>query len=265
MGLFDSHAHYDDPRFAEDLDRLVQEMTEASEICPCGVETVVNIGCDVPTSQLCIDLSEKYPFFYCAVGIHPQDAATFNEQSLPQLRAMLNHPKVVAIGEIGLDYKYENTDREIQKSVFRSLMSLAEDTGYPVVIHDRDAHRDVFDIVRDFPNVKGVFHSYSGSGEMARQLVRLGWYISFSGSVTFHNARGIPEAAKVVPLDRLLVETDCPYLAPVPYRGKRNRSDYAYATAAKLAELHGIDTQEMVRITAENAARLFRITKMLQK
>ncbi len=261
MGLFDSHAHYDDPRFSGDLEELVKKMTSPSPICPCGVEYAVNIGCDVPTSRLCLDLAEQYDIFYAAVGLHPQDADRFDENTLSQLKEMLRHPKAVAIGEIGLDYKYENCSREKQKEVFRALMGLARETGYPVCIHDRDAHGDVFDIIREFPDVKGVMHSFSGSPEMAKDYVRRGWHISFSGTVTFKNAAIVPEAAKVVPLDRLLVETDAPYLAPVPYRGKRNHSDYAYATAEKLAELHGITTEEMVALTRENALRFF---KMLQ-
>lgn len=259
MGLFDSHAHYDDPRFAGDLDEVVAHISAQSEICPCGVEYVVNIGCDVPTSRLCLELAEKYPLFYAAVGIHPQDAATFNEESIPALKEMLRHPKAVAIGEIGLDYKYENAPRDVQKDVFRRLMGLARETGYPVCIHDRDAHGDVFDIIREFPDVKGVMHSFSGSPEMARQYVKMGWFISFSGTVTFKNAAIVPEAAKAVPLDRLLVETDAPYLAPVPYRGKRNQSSFAYATAARLAELHGLTAEEMIEITRQNALDFFQM------
>lgn len=262
MGLFDSHAHYDDPRFAGDLSEVIAHISSQSEICPCGVEYVVNIGCDVPTSRLCLELAEKYPLFYAAVGIHPQDADRFDENSIEELKELLKHPKAVAIGEIGLDYKYENSPRELQKEVFRRLMALARETGYPVCIHDRDAHGDVFDIIREFPDVKGVLHSYSGSPEQARQYVKMGWYISFSGTVTFKNAAVVPEAAKVVPLDRLLVETDAPYLAPVPYRGKRNKSSFAYATAAKLAEIHGVSTEEMVKITRENALRFFRMENM---
>ena len=259
MGLFDSHAHYDDPRFAGDLDQVVELISSKSQICPCGVETVVNIGCDVPTSRLCLDLAEKYPMFYAAVGIHPQDAHTFDEQSVSALKEMLAHPKALAIGEIGLDYKYENAPRDVQKDVFCRLMELSRETGYPVCVHDRDAHGDVFDVVRKFPDVKGVMHSFSSSPEMARQYVKMGWYISFSGTVTFKNAAVVPEAAKAVPLDRLLVETDAPYLAPVPYRGKRNKSCYAWAICEKLAQLHGVSTEEMVQITRENARRFFKM------
>ncbi len=259
MGLFDSHAHYDDPRFAGDLDEVVAHIQEKSEICPCGVEYVVNIGCDVPTSRLCLDLAEKYPLFYGAVGIHPQDAHTFDERSIPALKEMLRHPKAVAIGEIGLDYKYENCSREVQKEVFCRLMELAQETGYPVCIHDRDAHGDVFDILRRFAGTPGVLHSYSGSPEMAKQYVKMGYHISFSGTVTFKNAAIVPEAAKVVPLDRILLETDAPYLAPVPYRGKRNKSSFAYATAECLARIHGISTDEMIQITKENALKFFQM------
>jgi len=258
-GLFDSHAHYDDPRFAGDLEDVVRRISTPDEICPCGVETVVNIGCDVPTSRLCLDLADRFPLFYAAVGIHPQDAATFDETSIPALKEMLRHPKAVAIGEIGLDYKYENCSRQTQKDVFCRLMELSEETGYPVCIHDRDAHGDVFDVIRRYPKVKGVMHSFSGSPEMARQYVKMGWYISFSGTVTFKNAAIVPEAAKVVPKDRILVETDAPYLAPVPYRGKRNLSSYAYSTCARLAELFGVSADEMVQITAQNARNFFQI------
>lgn len=261
MGLFDSHAHYDDPRFADDLDEIVSALRTPSEICPCGVEAVVNIGCDVPTSRLCLALADRYDLFYAAVGIHPQDADRFDEDTLPALREMLRHEKAVAIGEIGLDYKYENAPREKQKEVFRTLLSFAREVDYPVCIHDRDAHGDVFDILRGEPGVRGVLHSYSGSAEMARQLLKRGWYISFSGTVTFKNANSILEAARIVPLERLLIETDAPYLAPVPYRGKRNRSDYAYATAAKLAELHGVSIGEMIKITRQNARDFFQIAQ----
>jgi len=265
MGLFDSHAHYDDPRFAGDLDEIVKRISQPSEICPCGVEYVINIGCDVPTSRLCVELSDRYDLFYTAVGIHPRDADRFDENTLSDLEEMLKHEKTVAIGEIGLDYKYDNSPRDVQKKVFRTLLDFSVQTGYPVCIHDRDAHGDVFDILREFPKAKGVLHSYSGSAEMARQLLRMGWYLSFSGTVTFKNANGILEAARVVPKERLLVETDAPYLAPVPFRGKRNHSDYAYATASKLAELHKVSTEEMVEITKENALSFFGMRQMLQK
>lgn len=258
-GLFDSHAHYDDPRFAEDLDAVIASLSQKDEVCPCGVEFVVNIGCDVRTSRLCLDLTERCPFFYAAVGIHPQDASSYNENSLAELAELLAHPKAVAIGEIGLDYKYDLSPRDVQKEVFHKQLELAQALDYPVCIHDRDAHGDVFDILRAHPAVKGVMHSFSGSPEMARQYVARGWYISFSGSLTFKNAAQVPAAAAVVPPDRLMIETDAPYLAPVPYRGKRNVSRYAYATAARLAEIHGVSTQEMIRITRENALRFYRI------
>ena len=259
MGLFDSHAHYDDPRFEGDLEQLVPILTTPSEKCPCGVETVVNIGCDLPSSRLCLDLADRYGLFYAAVGLHPQDAGKFDGETIPALKEMLAHPKALVIGEIGLDYKYENCSRDLQKEVFRAQLALARETGTPVCIHDRDAHGDVFDIPREFSDVVTVLHSFSGSPEMAKQYVKMGFYLSFSGTVTFKNAAVVPEAAKVVPKDRLLLETDAPYLAPVPYRGKRNRSDYAYATAAKLAELHGVSPEEMVAVTRENARRFFRL------
>lgn len=262
IGLFDSHAHYNDARFDEDREALLSSIFKPSEVCPCGIDAIVNIGCCIESSRDCIALAEKYEGIYAAVGLHPQDAALFDENTIPALREMLQHEKVVAIGEIGLDYKYPDPPREQQKEVFRAQMQLARETGKPVCIHDRDAHGDCFDIVREFPDVTGVFHSYSGSAEMARQLVRRGWYISYSGTLTFKNAAGILKTPEAVPLDRLLIETDCPYLAPVPFRGKRNDSRLAYKTAEKLAEIKGVSTDEIVKITRENAYRFF---KLLQK
>lgn len=259
MGLFDSHAHYDDPKFDEDRDALLAALPEPCEICPSGVEGVMNIGCDVPSSRFVLEIAEKYPYMYGAVGIHPQDAATYSPAALDQIRKMLDHPKAVAIGEIGLDYHYPTPEKGVQYRCFEAQLALAEETGYPVIIHDREAHGDVFDRIRRFPAVRGVFHSYSGSGEMARQLIKMGWYISFSGTVTFHNAAGVVKSAAAVPLDRLLLETDAPFLSPVPYRGTRNDSRKAYATALKLAEIHAVSVEEILKITAENAKKLFNL------
>ena len=257
MPLFDTHAHYNDPRFDEDRDALLSSLTEPCEICPSGVEGVINIGCCAASSRDCRDLAEKYPYIYFAAGIHPQEAASLAPGDLDEIERLLSHPKCVALGEIGLDYHWPTPTKEEQQTLFRDQLALAIRTDKPVIIHDRDAHGDLFEILREYPEVRGVFHSYSGSGEMARQLVKRGWMISFSGTVTFKNANGVVKAAAGVPLDHLLLETDAPFLAPVPYRGTRNDSRKAYATAAKLAELHGVSIDELLEITARNARVFF--------
>ena len=253
--LFDTHAHYDDSRFDEDREALIASLPEN------GVGAVVDIGCSFDTIPKAVALAEKYDFFYASVGLHPNDAqaAEDNPDTLNMLRGYLKHPKVVAIGEIGLDYHWDEPSREVQKKWFEIQLSLAEETGYPVIIHDRDAHGDTMEIIRKYPNVKGIFHSFSGSPEMAEELVKRGYYISFSGVLTFKNAAKLPEVAKTVPLDRMLVETDCPYLAPHPCRGQRNSSILMRYTAEKLAEIKGMTYDEICDITFENAKRVYRI------
>lgn len=262
MGLFDSHAHYDDERFSEDREALLSALPEPDEACPCGVEAVVNVGCSAASSRESLALAEKYPFVYAAVGIHPQHAEEYRNEDLLEIERLLQHPKAVALGEIGLDYHYLPPSKEAQRQLLRKQLQMAERLKVPVIIHDREAHGDLFEILRETPGVTGVFHSYSGSAEMARQLCRKGWMISFSGTVTFQNAPNVAEAAKAVPPTHLLVETDAPYLAPVPYRGKRNDSRKAYATAAKLAEIHGVSPEEMLKITCENAKRFFHMAQI---
>ena len=259
MGLFDSHAHFEDPRFDEDREELLKKITSPSEICPCGVERLCNVGSNLKTSEQSLALAEKYGFILAACGIHPEFAEEATPAGLEKLEKLLSHPKAHALGEIGLDYKYETPARSVQKKAFRAQLALAQKLSLPVIIHDRDAHGDVFDILSEFPAVTGVLHSYSGSAEMMRQLVKKGWFISFSGTVTFKNARSVQEVASLVPADRLLIETDSPYLAPVPHRGERNESDYAFETARKLAELRGASVDEIVEITRKNAERFFHL------
>ena len=255
MNLFDSHAHFQDARFDEDRAKALTEAFDS------GVSYIVNVGTDLATSKAAVELAERYPGCYAAIGVHPHDCADIGDRDAvySELEQLRRHSKVVAIGEIGLDYHYDFSDRQTQMAEFRHQMQWAEETDMPVIIHDREAHGDVFSVLRDFPRVTGILHSYSGSAEWARQLVDMGWYISFSGVLTFANASKCLEAAKAVPMDRLLIETDCPYLAPVPMRGKRNTSAYVGYTAAKLAELKGVTPTEMAEITAENAKRVFRI------
>ncbi len=254
MTLYDTHAHFDDPAFDTDRHALLQSMGDM------GVNLINNIGCDVPTSRASIALAEQYPFVYATVGHWPGNTYQMNEEMLETYRTLATHPKVVAIGEIGLDYHYEDTPREVQQYWFDRQMALADDLGLPVVIHEREAHEDGLKIVRKWADkVPGVFHCFSGSAEMAREIVKLGWYVSFTGVLTFKNARRALEAAAAVPLDRLMIETDSPYMAPPPYRGKRNNSGYVGKVAEKLAEVKGITPDEAAHITMENGIRFFRI------
>jgi len=250
---FDTHAHYDDDAFDRDRDSLIGALPIE------GVSLVLNASSDLNSSAQSVALAEKYPFFYAAVGIHPHEAASMNGEALAKIRALAAHRKVVAIGEIGLDYYYDFSPREVQKEVFRLQMTLAKELDMPVVIHDRDAHEDCMEIVRSFPGVKGVFHCYSGSVEMAKELIRLGWHLSFTGAVTFKNARKAPEVVAFVPEDRLMIETDCPYLAPVPLRGKRNDSRNLKHIAACIAEIRGTTTEHIASITLQNGKRFFGI------
>lgn len=252
--MFDTHAHYDDSRFDEDRDALLRSLFAEK-----GVTNIINCGCDIATSLRSVSFAETYAPMYAAVGVHPQEADKAPEDYIRQLEQLLQHKKVVAIGEIGLDYYYETPSREVQKKVFIEQMQLAERTGYPVIIHDRDAHKDCMDIALSFSKVKGVFHSFSGSMESMKILTKAGWYISVSGVVTFKNAQKLPEIASAIDEDKLLVETDCPYLTPVPFRGKRNDSGYLAYTIKKIAELRGSTPEHIAQITAENAKKLFRM------
>ncbi|MFG6350249.1 MAG: TatD family hydrolase [Oscillospiraceae bacterium] len=252
--LFDTHAHYDASQFDADRDAVLSALPGQ------GVGLVVNPGCDLPSSRKAIELAGRYSFVYAAVGVHPEECAGWTDGDVDTLRELASSPKVVAVGEIGLDYYWEeNPPRELQKRVFRAQMALAGELGLPVIVHDREAHGDSMDIVRAFPEVRGVFHCFSGSAEMAKELVRLGWMVSFTGVLTYKNARRAVEAAQAVPLDRLMVETDSPYMAPVPHRGERCHSGLAVHTCARLAEIKGVSLEECARITMENGRRFFQI------
>ena len=252
--LFDTHAHYDAEQFDADREAVLASLPGR------GVSLVVNPGCDLPSSRAAVALSEQYPFLYAAVGYHPENCAPYTDADLEALRQLAAHPKVVAIGEIGLDYYWEeNPPRDFQQLVFRRQMALAEELDLPVIVHDREAHGDSLAIVKEFPKVRGVFHCYSGSAETARQLVDLGWMISFTGVLTYKNARKAVEAALAVPMDHLMIETDSPYMAPAPHRGKRNDSGYVLHVCEKLAELKGLTVEETARITLENGRRFFGI------
>jgi TatD DNase family protein len=251
--LFDTHAHLNDPASDPDREQLMAGLEGK------GIGYVMNAGCSLESSKDIIKMAEKYPWLYASVGSHPDSADEVNEEVIDQYRQLARHEKVKAIGEIGLDYYYEDIPREIQKNAFRMQMSLANELDLPVIIHEREAHDDGMRIVKEFPKVKGVFHCYSGSAEMARQLVNMGWYIGFTGVLTFKNARKAVETAASIPLDRIVLETDCPFMAPEPFRGKRNDPGYLPKMAEKLAEIRGISVEEAIAATTENAKRLYRI------
>ena len=251
--LFDTHAHMNDPAFDEDRAQILLGLKDKN------VGYMMNVGCCLESSGDCIAMAEQYPFVYASVGSHPDSADEVDEAVLEQYRQMAKHPKVKAVGEIGLDYYYETIPREVQQKAFRMQMELARELDMPVIVHERDAHDDGMRIVKEFKGVTGVFHCYSGSAEMARQLVDMGWYIGFTGVLTFKNARKAVETAERIPLERIVLETDCPFMAPEPFRGKRNDPGYLYRMAERLAQLRGISTEEVEAVTTENAKRLYRI------
>ena len=252
--LFDTHAHMDDRAFDEDRAELLADLPNQ------GLSLVMNPGCSLESSRNACALAKDYDYIYAAVGSHPDAADEVNDRVLAEYRELCKlNPKVKAIGEIGLDYHYDDIPREIQLRAFRAQMELAAELNLPVIVHERDAHEDGMNMVRQFRNVQGVFHCYSGSAEMARQLVDLGWYIGFTGVLTFKNARKAVEVAQAIPLERIVLETDCPYMAPTPFRGKRNHPGYLYRMAEKLAEIRGLSVEEIRKITLENGKRLYRI------
>ena len=259
MKYFDSHAHYYDERFESEISEGVDTLIGA--LLKDSVSFIVNIGTSPATSRLAIEQAKRHENMYTAIGIHPSDTRFLSDidSELDEIEALIRDPenKCVCLGEIGLDYHYDGTDKEKQMEYFERQMLLAEKLGLPVCIHDREAHADVMDIIRRHPNVKGILHSFSGSAEMALELVKLGYYISFSGTLTFTNARKPREVAAVLPKDKVLIETDCPYLTPHPHRGKTNHSGYLSYTNATLADIFGISEEECARITEENARRVF--------
>lgn len=258
--LFDSHAHYNDERFSGDENPLGAEglLRELLEGEVCGI---VNAGTDLDTCKRSIELAATFDKMYATVGIHPSDCAPYSDMDgvLQTVAELSKHEKVVAIGEIGLDYHYDFSPRDVQKRWFDAQLDLARTLDLPVVVHDRDAHGDVFDTIKRHSGVRVVMHSCSESAEVIKQLTKMGHYVSFSGSLTFKNAKSVVEAAKDAPIDKIMIETDCPYLAPIPHRGKMNHSGLMRHTAERLAEIKGVSYEDICRITYENAVRFFGI------
>ena len=252
--IFDTHAHYDDEAFDGDRDTLLSSMNEN------GIANIVNVGASMESSAESVRLSEKYDFIYAAVGVHPNDTGNLTEGDMETLMNWCKRDKTVAIGEIGLEYHYLEPDKDIQKKWFLRQLDLAAELNMPVIIHSRDAAAETFDIMKQYAGrLSGVIHCYSYSQEMAKEYVKMGFHIGIGGVVTFKNARRALEAVAAVPMDRIMIETDAPYMAPVPYRGRRNHSGYVPLVAEKIAEVKGMTLEEVAKITTENGKRFFRI------
>lgn len=253
--LIDSHAHLDDKRFDRDRDMIIKNLEEN------GIELTINIGADLQSSIASVSLSEKYDNIYAAVGVHPHSAKEVDDSTIEILKSFAKREKVVAIGEIGLDYYYDNSPRDIQRKWFREQIKLAKEVDLPIVVHSREADQETFEILKEEQDgrLRGVLHCYSGSVELAKEYIKLGFYISLAGPVTFKNARVPKEVAKAVPLDKLLVETDSPYLTPEPYRGKRNEPIFVKYVAGTIADLRGITYEELAKATNRNTKELFGI------
>lgn len=254
--IFDTHAHYDSGAFNSDRFEILASMPEKN------VGLIVDPGCDLLSSRDAIALAEKYDFVYAAVGWHPEDIDKLTEESFAELIKLAEHPKCVAVGEIGLDYYWDAEHKDEQKTLFIRQIELALKLDKPVIVHDREAHGDCFDIVCSYPELRGVFHCYSGSAEMAVELLKRGWYLGFDGPITYKNARKSIEVLEICPLDRMVIETDSPYLTPVPNRGKRNDSSNLKYVIEKIAEVKGVSPEEIERVTFENGKKLYAMEVM---
>ena len=253
--IFESHAHYDDESFNEDREELLESMRENK------VEYIVNVGSSIKTCRQTLELIDKYEFIYGAIGVHPSDTAELNEDKFNELCKMVDKDKIVAVGEIGLDYYWDEPDRSIQKEWFERQIYMAKEKNKPIIYHSREAAKDTLDIIKatKASDVGGVIHCFSYGVEMAREYLNMGYYIGVGGVVTFKNAKKLKEVVEYTPLDRMLLETDCPYLAPVPFRGKRNDSCKLQYVVEEIARIKGVDENEVMRITMENAKRMYRI------
>jgi len=250
---FESHAHYDDEAFNEDRDELLLSLKDS------GIGYVIQSAANISSSKAGIELAKKYDFIYCAIGVHPHDTEELDEEKFKELKSLVAEEKVVAIGEIGLDYYYDNAPRDLQKYWFERQMELSKEVNLPVIIHSREASQDTFDLIEKVKPVGGVIHCYSGSVEMAKEYVKKGFYIGVGGTVTFKNAKKVVEVVKEIPLSSILIETDAHYLSPVPLRGKRNDSRNLKYVVEKIAEIKDITSEDVARITMENGKKLFKI------
>ena len=255
MFLTDTHTHLDFPQFDDDREHVIERAATA------GVGAMVSVGADLASSQAAVALAEAYPQIYAAVGVHPHDAKTVTEKVLEELRALASHPRVVAIGEIGLDFYRDLSPRDQQRQAFEQQLALASEVRKPVIIHDREAHKEVMAILRRWAEgcqqPVGVLHCFSGDLAMAQEAIKMGFYVSIAGPVTFQNARRLRELVRQLPLERLLIETDCPYLTPHPHRGKRNEPAYVKLVAQEVAHIKGLTLEEVARVTSDNARALF--------
>lgn len=252
---FDSHAHYDDERFDEDRESLIESLKEK------GVDFIINAAADIKSCHTSLALANKYPFIYSSVGVHPHDVKDLTDADIEEMRQLAHNSKVVAIGEIGLDYYYDNSPREDQRKWFKVQLELAKALDLPVIIHSRDASQETFDIIMESGVKEGVIHCFSGSYELAKEYVKRGFYLGIGGSLTFKNAKKTVEVVEGIDLEYILIETDCPYLTPVPHRGERNDSSYLKFVVEKIAEIKGISTDEVAKISSDNAKKLFRINE----
>lgn len=252
--IFDTHSHYDDEQFDEDRDELLKSMDKN------GVGMIVNVGASLKGCRDSIELAEKYPFIYAAAGVHPDEVGTLNNETFSWLEEQCDHDKVVAVGEIGLDYYWDHESHDLQKEWFMKQLDLAERKNLPVIIHSRDAAADTLEIMKKYENkVRGVIHCFSYSVELAKEYIKMGFYIGIGGVVTFKNAKKIKEVVEAVPMENIVLETDCPYLAPVPNRGTRNSSVNIHYVAEEIAALKGITKEEVIRITEKNAKKLYNL------
>ncbi len=253
MQFIDTHVHLTDDRFKDDIEKVIDNAVKNS------VKTMINIGADLDTSKKAVYQTKMHDMLYSAVGFHPHGAKNIEEKDYLELIELLSEDKVLAIGEIGLDYHYDFSPRKVQQEVFKKQMEIAKMYKYAVVIHNRESHEDVYNTLKEFEGeVSGIMHCYSGSYDMAKRFIDLDYYISIAGPITFKNARKLPDVVKGVPLDRLLIETDCPYLAPTPYRGKRNEPAYVVEVAKKIAEIRNMSLEEVAEVTTRNAQKAFR-------
>lgn len=254
MGIFDTHAHLDDKRFDEDRENLINDLKKRN------IDLVINVGADMDSSLSSVKLAEKYDFIYAAVGIHPHDSRLYCDKDIDELKKLAHNQKVVAIGEIGLDYFYDNSPREIQQEMFKKQILLANELKLPFVIHSRDAVKDTFDIIKETNKDSSfVLHSYNQSIEMTKEYLQLGGYFSISGPITFKNSKNLKEAVAYIPMDRLFIETDCPYLTPEPFRGRRNEPSLSRFVAQEIGRIKGLETEEVIEITSNNAKNFFGI------